>query len=169
MNTTTFQSIMREVRSEKIKVPAALTKTPKVAKTVSPRPLSPRASWIAATADWKTSAERLASYVPEIEGSGEGESRVVIMAGATRAEMGRVHDLTDGAVRITDVNSQVRQLALGHGEVIRWKGRDGKIRSTTNATTSAAVAACLARLKAAKHGSMEYRAAKGELRDLKAA
>ena len=163
MNTTTFQSIMREVRSEKIKVPAALTKTPKVAKTVSPRPLSPRASWIAATADWKTSAERLASYTPEIEASGDGESRVIIMAGATRAEMGRVHDLTDGAVRIEDLSDV--EVPAG----VAWKGRDGKIRSTTNATTSAAVAACLARLKAAKHGSMEYRAAKGELRDLKAA
>ena len=29
-------------------------------------------------------------------------------------------------VRITDVNPQVRQLALGRGEVFRWKGRDGK-------------------------------------------
>ncbi|HEX9167150.1 MAG TPA: S9 family peptidase, partial [Gemmatimonadales bacterium] len=29
-------------------------------------------------------------------------------------------------VRITDMNPQVRQLALGRGEVVRWKGRDDK-------------------------------------------
>ena len=152
----TFGAIIRETKG--LKLPAFLK-----GRKVSPRPLSPRASWIAATADWRTGAERLASYASEIEGSGEGHDRVVLLAGATRAEMGRVHDLTEGAVRLEDLS--VIEAPAG----VAWKGKDGRIRSTTNATTSAAVAACLARLREAKHGSIEHRAAKEALRELKAA
>lgn len=49
----------------------------------------------------------------------------------TLADMQRPADVAlvrgGGApARITDVNPQVRELALGRGEVVRWKGRDGR-------------------------------------------
>ena len=125
----------------------------------SKRNKNDRAAFVSGLAAWKTGKERKEAYASKAS----EDRRIHIMEGASKDEAGKMYDSLSSIGEKAAIEDLGKSIPAG---VAFTKG--GKVITTTSAAATIATLSALERLRAAKHGSMEYREAKAAVDALKA-
>lgn len=117
-----------------------------------------RAAFVSGLAAWKTGKERKESYASKVA----DDRRIHIMEGASKDEAGKMYDSLSSIGEKALIEDLGKSVPAG---IAFAKG--GKVVTTTSAAATIATLSALERLRAAKHGSKEYREAVLAVEDLK--
>lgn len=116
----------------------------------SKRKKNDRAAFVSGLAAWKTGKERKEAYVAKVS----EDRRIHIMEGASKDEAGKMFDSLSSIGEKALIEDLGKSVPAGIAFT-----RGGKVVTTTSAAATIATLSALDRLKAAKHGSKEYREA----------
>lgn len=124
----------------------------------SKRKKNDRAAFVSGLAAWKTGKERKEAYISKAS----EDRRIHVMEGASKDEAGKLYDSMSSIGEKAVIEDLGKSIPAG---VAYTKG--GKVITTTSAAATIATLSALERLRAAKHGSIEYREAKAAVEALK--
>lgn len=148
LSTMTAEAI--SLLSEEQKEAFSAMMVPASGPAESKRKKSDRAAFVAGLAAWKTGKERKEAYIAKAS----EDRRIHVMEGASKDEAGKLYDSLSSIGEKALIEDLGKSVPAG---IAFAKG--GKVVTTTSAAATIATLSALKRLRAAKHGSKEYREA----------